>query len=153
MKRMSFGISLILAVVAGFTLSAAFPATAFWPLAFVGVFILYWSLIGRSFWTGFLVGTITGATFWLTLINWLTLYLGPVPELLSQELSLTAAHNDGHHVGVELGLSVLFWLQCGLFASQSRVFGRTGGFLGAGWLNRKLRALWLKMSRGLALLG
>ncbi|MEY4996673.1 MAG: hypothetical protein RLY59_77 [Actinomycetota bacterium] len=81
MKRLSFGISLILAVVAGFTLSAAFPATAFWPLAFVGVFILYWSLIGRSFWTGFIVGTITGATFWLSLINWLTLYLGPVPWL------------------------------------------------------------------------
>ncbi|MBU6264729.1 MAG: apolipoprotein N-acyltransferase [Actinomycetales bacterium] len=81
MKRLNFWIALPLAIVAGFALQGAFPATNFWPLAFVGVFLLLWSLIGRGFWSAFLVGTIAGATFWLSLINWLTLYLGPVPWL------------------------------------------------------------------------
>ena len=81
MKRLNFWFALILAVVAGFALQGAFPATNFWPLAFVGVFLLLWSLLGRSFWTAFFVGTVAGASFWLSLINWLTLYLGPVPWL------------------------------------------------------------------------
>ncbi|MDH6409131.1 apolipoprotein N-acyltransferase [Aurantimicrobium minutum] len=81
MKRLNFWFALILAVVAGFALQGAFPATNFWPFAFVGVFLLLWSLLGRSFWTAFIVGSSAGASFWLSLINWLTLYLGPVPWL------------------------------------------------------------------------
>lgn len=81
MKKLSLWLATPLAVVAGFSLQAAFPATNFWPLAFVGVFLLLWSLLGRGIWSSFLVGTIAGATFWLSLINWLTLYLGPVPWL------------------------------------------------------------------------
>jgi apolipoprotein N-acyltransferase len=81
MKRLSFWVALPIAIVSGFALQGAFPSTNYWPLAFVGVFLLLWSLLGRSFWTGLLVGTAAGASFWLTLINWLTLYLGPVPWL------------------------------------------------------------------------
>jgi apolipoprotein N-acyltransferase len=81
MKRLNFWISLCVAAISGFALQGSFPATNFWPLAFVGVFLLLWSLIGRGFWTAYIVGTVSGATFWLSLINWLTLYLGPVPWL------------------------------------------------------------------------
>ena len=63
MKRLNFWFALILAVVAGFALQGAFPATNFWPFAFVGVFLLLWSLLGRSFWTAFFVGTAAGAAF------------------------------------------------------------------------------------------
>jgi apolipoprotein N-acyltransferase len=80
-KKLNIWIALLVAVVSGLSLSAAFPATAFWPLAFVGIFLSYWTLIGRNIWSSFLVGTVTGAAFWLSLINWLTLYLGPVPWL------------------------------------------------------------------------
>jgi len=43
--------------------------------------LLGWALLGRRWWSSILVGFVTGATFWLTLIRWLTLYLGPVPWL------------------------------------------------------------------------
>lgn len=81
MKKLSLWLAIPLAVVAGLSLQAAFPATNFWPLAFVGVFLLLWALLGRGIWSSFLVGTVAGAVFWLSLINWLTLYLGPVPWL------------------------------------------------------------------------
>ena len=81
MKKLSLWLAIPLAVVAGLSLQAAFPATNFWPLAFVGVFLLLWSLLGRGIWSSLLVGTVAGAVFWLSLINWLTLYLGPVPWL------------------------------------------------------------------------
>jgi apolipoprotein N-acyltransferase len=81
MKKLSLWLAIPLAVVAGLSLQAAFPATNFWPLACVGVFLLFWSLLGRGIWSSLLVGTVAGAVFWLSLINWLTLYLGPVPWL------------------------------------------------------------------------
>ena len=81
MKRLNIVVSIVVAAIAGFALQGAFPATNFWPLAFVGVFLLLWSLLGRGLWSSFLLGTIAGASFWLSLINWLTLYLGPVPWL------------------------------------------------------------------------
>ena len=81
MKRLNFWLAIPVAAIAGFALQGAFPSTNFWPLAFVGVFLVLWALLGRGFWTAFVVGTIAGSTFWLTLIHWLTLYLGPVPWL------------------------------------------------------------------------
>ena len=81
MKKLSLWLAIPLAVVAGLSVQAAFPATNYWPLAFVGVFLLLWSLLGRGVWSSLLVGTVAGASFWLSLINWLTLYLGPVPWL------------------------------------------------------------------------
>lgn len=81
MKRLNFWLALPLAAISGFVLQGAFPSTNFWPLAFFGVFMLLWALLGRSFWAALLVGTVAGSTFWLSLINWLTLYLGPVPWL------------------------------------------------------------------------
>jgi apolipoprotein N-acyltransferase len=81
MKRLHIILSFVVAAISGFALQAAFPATNYWPLAFVGVFLLLWSLLGRGLWASFFLGTIAGSCFWLSLINWLTLYLGPVPWL------------------------------------------------------------------------
>lgn len=81
MKRLNVWVALVVAAVSGLALQGAFPATNFWPLAFVGVFLLLWALLGRSFWTAFCIGTVAGTVFWLSLIHWLTLYLGPVPWL------------------------------------------------------------------------
>ena len=71
----------VLAALSGLALTASFPALGIWPLAFVAVFLLGWALLGRSPVTALFVGLVAGLTFWLTLINWLTLYLGPVPWL------------------------------------------------------------------------
>jgi apolipoprotein N-acyltransferase len=81
MSKIRLWLAIPLAVLAGFVLQGAFPALNLWPLSFLGVFLLLWSILGRTFWMSVLLGTLAGTTFWLTLINWLTLYLGPVPWL------------------------------------------------------------------------
>lgn len=42
---------------------------------------MMWSLIGRRFWSSFLVGVVGGFAFFGFHIFWLTVYLGPVPWL------------------------------------------------------------------------
>ena len=81
MKRLNLWLSMPMAALSGFALQGAFPSTNYWPLAFVGVFLLLWSLLGHGVWASLLVGLVAGVCFWLSLINWLTLYLGPVPWL------------------------------------------------------------------------
>jgi apolipoprotein N-acyltransferase len=73
--------SIVASVLSGFALMTAFPAIDLWPMAFVSIVLLGWALLGRRWWASLLVGLVAGATFWLTLIRWLTLYLGPVPWL------------------------------------------------------------------------
>jgi apolipoprotein N-acyltransferase len=81
MFRLKLWLAIPVAVLAGFVLQGAFPALGLWPLSFLGVFLMLWSILGRTFWMSVLLGFIAGTIFWLTLINWLTLYLGPVPWL------------------------------------------------------------------------
>lgn len=81
MKRLNIWLAIAVALLSGFVLQGAFPALNLWPLSFLGVFLLLWSVLGRAFWMSVLLGTLAGAAFWLSLINWLTLYLGPVPWL------------------------------------------------------------------------
>lgn len=70
-----------LAAAGGILLGLAFPAVGIWPLAFLGVFVMLWTLVGRGVWSSMLIGLMGGAFFWGPLIFWLTLYLGPVPWL------------------------------------------------------------------------
>lgn len=72
---------LILAVLAGYLLHLSFPAPGIWAFAFVSLFLLSFSLLGQRWWASLVIGLAFGATFWLSLIRWLTLYLGPVPWL------------------------------------------------------------------------
>lgn len=81
MKKIPLWFAIPLSVISGFFLSASFPALGLWFLAIVAIVGFGFSLLGRNIWTALLVGTLFGATFWLSLINWLTLYLGPVPWL------------------------------------------------------------------------
>jgi apolipoprotein N-acyltransferase len=74
-------LALMVSAVSGFTLEAAFPERGWWPLAFLGIVLMLWSLVGRGPWTAFLIGLVSGGAFWGSLIHWLTLYLGPVPWL------------------------------------------------------------------------
>ena len=81
LRPLTLWLALIVAAISGFALEASFPERGWWPLAFAGVILLLWSLVGRGLWTAFLIGIVTGAAFWGSLIHWLTLYLGPVPWL------------------------------------------------------------------------
>jgi apolipoprotein N-acyltransferase len=67
--------------IGGILLGLSFPAAGIWPLAFLGVFLMIWPLVGRKVSSSFLIGLVAGAAFWGPLIFWLTLYLGPVPWL------------------------------------------------------------------------
>ncbi|GAB2818740.1 apolipoprotein N-acyltransferase [Alpinimonas psychrophila] len=81
LRPLTLWLALIVAAISGFALEASFPERGWWPLAFAGVILLLWSLVGRGLWTAFLIGIVAGAAFWGSLIHWLTLYLGPVPWL------------------------------------------------------------------------
>lgn len=81
LRPLSLWLALVVAALSGFALEASFPERGWWPLAFVGMILLLWALVGRRPWTAFLIGLVSGSAFWGSLIHWLTLYLGPVPWL------------------------------------------------------------------------
>lgn len=70
-----------LAALSGLALALSFPAAGWWPLAFVGIVGTLAVSLGRGFLSGLGVGLVTGISFWVALIQWLSLYLGPVPWL------------------------------------------------------------------------
>lgn len=80
-KKLPLIFALGLSALSGFLYNGSFPALHAWPLALVALVGLGISLLGRSFFSGMLVGLVFGLAFWLSLIHWLTLYLGPVPWL------------------------------------------------------------------------
>lgn len=70
-----------LASLAGLLYLTAFPGIAWWPGAFIAIILFAISIWRQKARHGLLLGTLFGAFFWLPLIDWLTLYLGPVPWL------------------------------------------------------------------------
>lgn len=73
--------SLLLGVSGGLVLSQAFPRTGLWWLALPALVLLLLSLRGRRGWSAVLMGFLGGLAFYLPLISWATLFLGPVPWL------------------------------------------------------------------------
>ena len=69
--------ALILAAASGVILDAAFPDLDVWPLAFVGIGLTLIALRGRRFWSGALVGLLSGATLYFPQIDWIRNFLGP----------------------------------------------------------------------------
>ncbi|WP_187976121.1 apolipoprotein N-acyltransferase [Mycetocola sp. JXN-3] len=74
-------LALLLALGTGPVLASAFPALGWWPLTFVGVIMIVLAVIGRGFWAATGLGILAGVGFYLTLVSWTALYLGPVPWL------------------------------------------------------------------------
>ncbi|MFF0910083.1 apolipoprotein N-acyltransferase [Microbacterium enclense] len=70
-----------LSVVAGLLLVTAYPALAWWPMAFPAVVLALLTLIGRRFWSAVLVGFLFGAAFFSVNLLFTARYLGPVPWL------------------------------------------------------------------------
>lgn len=81
-----------LAVVAGLLLVTAFPALAWWPMAFPAVALALVTLIGRRFWSAVLIGFLFGVAFFSVNLLFTARYLGPIPwaALFVLEALLTA---------------------------------------------------------------
>ncbi|HEX5728685.1 apolipoprotein N-acyltransferase [Microbacterium sp.] len=85
--------AVVASVAGGLILTLAFPALAWWPMAFPAVVLALLSLIGRSAWASLLVGFAFGASFFFVNLVFTARYLGPVPwiALSMLEAVITAA--------------------------------------------------------------
>ncbi len=81
-----------LSAAAGLLLVTAYPALAWWPMAFPAVAMALVALAGRRFWPAVLVGALFGATFFSVNLLFTARYLGPIPwiALSTLEALLTA---------------------------------------------------------------
>jgi apolipoprotein N-acyltransferase len=84
--------ALLASVAGGLILTLAFPALAWWPMAFPAVVLALIALIGRSVWAALLVGFAFGAAFFFVNLYFTARYLGPVPwvALSMLEAGITA---------------------------------------------------------------
>ncbi|SFS18238.1 Apolipoprotein N-acyltransferase [Agrococcus baldri] len=67
------------AILAGAIMPLAFQPFDWWPLIVLAVALSLLSLRGRTIGTSFGLGFTTGAIFFLLHIQWISVYLGPVP--------------------------------------------------------------------------
>jgi apolipoprotein N-acyltransferase len=72
---------LLLAIIGGLLSSLAYPREGIWPIIFLAVGLLLFSVRGLSFWKAFAFGYLGGFMFYVSQIEWMSLYLGPVPLL------------------------------------------------------------------------
>ena len=72
-------VALVVAPIGGLVLDAAFPDRNWWPLAFVGIALILVTLPGRRIRSALLVGLLAGISFYGSHIQWVALFLGPVP--------------------------------------------------------------------------
>jgi len=71
--------ALIVAAGSGPILAAGFPDKDVWPLTFLGIAPVLVALIGRRTGSALMVGFVAGCAFYFTLIQWASLFLGPLP--------------------------------------------------------------------------
>ena len=66
-------------VVGGLLSSLAMPREDIWPLIFVSVAMILVAIRGLRFWPAAGIGFFAGLAFYMSQVEWLSLYLGPVP--------------------------------------------------------------------------
>ena len=98
-------IRLLLAIAGGLSSSLAYPREGLWPVIFVSVVLLLLSVRGLSFWRAFGIGYVGGFCFYVSQIEWMSHYLGPIPLLA---LSTLEAFFFG--IGMALIAKVWRWL-------------------------------------------
>ena len=72
---------LLLAIGGGFLSSLAYPREGLWPMIFVSLSAMLLSVRGLGFKSAFGLGYLGGFVFYVSQIEWMSLYLGPVPLL------------------------------------------------------------------------
>ena len=98
----SVPVALGMAILAGWIMDFGFPDRDIWPLAFVGLLLMLWSVRGLSLRASLVVGVVGGFTFFGIHIWWLTVYLGLIPWI-----ALTLAQVFFFSLG--MGLVGLAW--------------------------------------------
>jgi len=71
--------ALLFAAASGPIMDAGFPDGYLWPLTFAGIALVLVSLIGRRPRSALLVGFVAGLAFYFIHIDWVSLFLGPLP--------------------------------------------------------------------------
>lgn len=66
-------------ITGGLLSSLAMPRENIWPLIFVSVALILISLRGLQFFAAYFVGFFSGVAFYMSQIEWTSLYLGPIP--------------------------------------------------------------------------
>jgi apolipoprotein N-acyltransferase len=103
----------LVALLAGLAAAAAFPRLSVWPLAIVSVAGLCWAVDGRRARTGGWLGLVYGLAFFVPLLHWTGIYVGPAPWLI------LAAAEAVFMAGLGAVLTVVqrlpgapFWIAC-----------------------------------------
>ena len=86
----------------GLVSSLAFPREDLWPLIFVSVILLLSSVKGLRFWPATFIGFAGGFAFYASQIEWMSLYLGPVPWIALSIL-------EGIIFALGMGLIAMIW--------------------------------------------
>ncbi|MDR7234718.1 apolipoprotein N-acyltransferase [Agrococcus sp. BE272] len=115
------------AIAAGAVMPFAFQPFDWWPLILPAVALALVALRGRTLGAAFGIGFVTGALFFLLHIQWITVYLGPVPLI-----ALTAWMATWWGLG---GMALALAWRWG----EPRMRGPVGSFLG---LPALLGAVW-----------
>ena len=85
-----------LGILAGLIGLYVFPTENIWVLAPLIPALTFLSVLGAGFWKSVLIGFISGQVFYVSHIEWISLYLGPVPLFaLSTLVSLYSAAAAG----------------------------------------------------------
>jgi apolipoprotein N-acyltransferase len=80
--RFGAPVAAAIAVAGGLVGVGAFPRYGIWPLAFVSVAALSLAVDGRRARTGAWIGLLYGLAFFVPVISWTGVYVGPVPWLI-----------------------------------------------------------------------
>lgn len=99
-------------LVAGLIGFVVFPTENIWILAPLIPMLTYLAVLGTNFWPAVLIGFLSGQAFYISHIEWISLYLGPVPLIaLSTTVSIYHA----------LGAGLVAWLFKRLTFQPSRL--------------------------------
>lgn len=91
-----------LAILGGLLSSLAMPRENIWPLMFVAVGAILVSIRGLRFFSATLIGFFGGLAWYLSQIEWMSLYLGPVPWIALSVL-------EAGIFGIGSGIIALVW--------------------------------------------
>ncbi len=83
-----------LGVVAGLIGLVVFPTENIWIMAPLIPMLTYLAVLGLRFWPAVLVGFISGQAFYISHIEWISLYLGPIP-LIALSTTVSIYHASG----------------------------------------------------------
>ncbi|MBN2177048.1 MAG: apolipoprotein N-acyltransferase [Demequinaceae bacterium] len=69
----------LLAAATGWVMHLAFPSFGWWPAAAIGLALLWAVLEHTTVWSGFGLGFVAGLGFFLPLLRWTSVGVGPIP--------------------------------------------------------------------------